>query len=214
MTMTMADSMTDKTPNHPTPVQVRRGRRMALLLFAVGFGPMILATIMYYTGWLNPSEQANQGSLIQPSVPVRQLNLVQGDGRPLAERFAPPTSQRQWLMIVAANRCGENCEALLYLSRQVNVALGKDANRVARAVYLAEVPEELESRLATDYDGIERLTAGDGRPAWPPGANPADAPLILLVDPLGNVMMQYTATHSGEDILKDLKRLLKLSQIG
>jgi len=38
--------------------------------------------------------------------------------------------------------------------------------------------------------------------------------LVFLVDPLGNIMMYYTPTHSGKDLLKDLQKLLKASQIG
>ena len=56
MTMTMANRISDQEQNEgPTPEQARRGRRTAFLLFALGFGPMIVATIMFYTGWLNPA---------------------------------------------------------------------------------------------------------------------------------------------------------------
>src|SRR5690554_8209372 len=73
MTTTTADNVTPGV--EPTPEQTRRGRRTALLLFAVGFGPMVLATIMFYTGWLNPAGHSNQGQLLQPVVPVQALNL-------------------------------------------------------------------------------------------------------------------------------------------
>ena len=53
MTMTMANRISDQEHNEgPTPEQVRRGRRTAFLLFALGFGPMIVATIMFYTRFL------------------------------------------------------------------------------------------------------------------------------------------------------------------
>ena len=66
--------MTSTTAEHstrddaPTPAQVRRGRRTALLLFALGFGPMILATVMFYTGWLNPDGYSNQGQAVGTTV--------------------------------------------------------------------------------------------------------------------------------------------------
>ena len=37
---------------------------------------------------------------------------------------------------------------------------------------------------------------------------------IYLVDPLGNGFMYYSATVNPLDILKDLKQVLKVSQIG
>ena len=41
----MTDTIAQQQEAEPTPDQVRRGRRTALLLFAIGFGPMILATV-------------------------------------------------------------------------------------------------------------------------------------------------------------------------
>lgn len=214
MTTTMAESMTDHDA-HPNPAQVRRGRRMALLLFAVGFGPMVLATVMFYTGWLNPSGHSNHGTLILPPQPVAELHLTGADGRPLAQRFGPQTANTQWLMVVVAGQCGGDCQDLLYLVRQVNIALGKNANRVGRAAYLGQLPVDLAERWDQDYRSIERLAVVDAeRPQWPENVDPAAAPAVLLIDPLGNVMMQYDSDNSGEDLLKDLKHLLKLSQIG
>jgi hypothetical protein len=37
---------------------------------------------------------------------------------------------------------------------------------------------------------------------------------VFVVDPLGNVMMRYGADATTKGIQKDLKRLLKVSQIG
>ncbi|MEP5981492.1 MAG: hypothetical protein ABJ273_09755, partial [Marinobacter alexandrii] len=74
MTTTMANQASDNN-NGPSPEQVRRGRRTAILLFAIGFGPMVFATIMFYTGWLNPAGHTNNGTLIQPVVSVQTLNL-------------------------------------------------------------------------------------------------------------------------------------------
>ncbi len=216
MTMTMADRMSNEEHSEgPTPEQVRRGRRTAFLLFALGFGPMIVATLMFYTGWLNPAGHTNNGVLIQPPVPVAQLNLQTTNGKPLAERFGPEHPDAQWLMLVSAGACGSSCEELLYLARQVNIALGKNANRVSRAATLGSIPADLQARWPEEYSSMERLVPASGRtPAWPEGINPAQTPRILLVDPFGNVMMHYGPEHTGKEMLEDLKHLLKLSQIG
>lgn len=210
MTTTMADEMT----SHPSPEQVRRGRRMALLLFAVGFGPMLLATIMYYTGWLNPAGHTNNGVLVQPLVPVSELHLVDASGQPLADRFGPGTDGT-WLLMVVAATCDSDCESLLYLTRQVHIALGKNADRVRSSAYLEQVPASLAGRWGQDYSALERLGhTGPLAPAWPAGVRPAEQPRVLVVDPFGNVMMYYGTEHSGKQMLNDLKHLLKLSQLG
>ncbi len=214
MTTTMANRASDDNDG-PTPDQVRRGRRTALLLFAIGFGPMVFATIMFYTGWLNPSGHSNNGTLIDPVVPVQALNLETQSGKPLADRFGPEQAEPQWLLLVASGDCNAACEELLYLARQVNIALGKNASRVARAAVLGSVPADLDARWQTDYRLMERLVPASGQtPAWPEGINPKSEPRILLVDPFGNLMMHYGTGHTGKELLKDLKHLLKISQIG
>lgn len=208
MTTITADSL-------PDPQQTRRGRRTALLLFAVGFGPMILATVMYFTGWLNPSGHTNEGNLVQPLVPVQALELQTADGLPFADRFSVGVEDPQWQMLVAAGTCTEQCEQLLYLARQVNIALGKNAPRVSRAAWLGAVPAESKTSLSQQYPAFEQLQVAPGQtPAWPVGLSPEQQPGIFLVDPFGNVMMHYSPDHTGKQILKDLKHLLKLSQVG
>lgn len=208
-----ADTRSDR--EEPDPEQVRRGRRTALLLFAAGFGPMILATLMYVTGWLNPAGHTNEGMLVQPLLPVEQLSLETAAGEPFSARFGAGQTDPQWYMLVVSEHCGSDCERLLYLSRQVNIALGKNAPRVSRTAWLGSLPGELESRWQAEYRLMERLQVSAGSlPAWPEGVNPAEQPGLLLVDPFGNVMMRYGPDHTGKQLLKDLKRLLKLSQVG
>lgn len=204
----------ENTPDGPTADQVRRGRRTAWLLFALGFGPMLVATIMFYTGWLNPEGHSNQGELIHPPIPVTELSLQGEDATPLAERFHPERDDRSWLLLVVAENCGSDCEKLLYLARQVNIALGKNANRVERAAWLGKVPDDLSGRWDDEYASMERLFRKDDAGTLPAGVSAQRQPEILLVDPLGNVMMKYSNEHTGKQMLKDLKHLLKLSQIG
>lgn len=214
--MTTAEPMDHNDPEEKvSPEQVRRGRRTAILLFALGFGPMIVATIMFYTGWLNPAGHSNNGELIQPPAPLAQMELDGANGKPLAERFGPEASDPEWMMMVVAQSCGADCEELLYRARQVNIALGKNANRVNRSAWLGSVSEDLSGRWDEEYRSMERLTVAEGKtPQWPPGIRPDQEPRILLVDPFGNVIMHFGVEHTGKEMLKDLKHLLKLSQIG
>lgn len=214
MTMTMANRIPDDSES-PTPEQVRRGRRTALLLFAVGFGPMLFATIMFYTGWLNPAGHTNNGTLIQPPVPVQTLSLETASGKPLEQRFGLDKADPQWMLMVVSGHCDSRCEELLYLARQVNIALGKNASRVSRAAALGSIPADLAGRWQQEYSLMERLSPATGTtPAWPAGVNPAREPRILLVDPMGNLMMHYGSGNTGKELLKDLKHLLKISQLG
>ncbi|WP_404366371.1 hypothetical protein [Marinobacter sp.] len=207
--------MADETEDQPSPERVRRGRRMVLLLFAIGFGPMILATVMYYTGWLNPAGHSNHGLLVSPPVPVSELKLEGPRGEALETRFGPQIKDPDWLLLIVAQNCGDECQQLLYLARQVNVALGKNADRLSRAAWVEQVPEDLAGSWNSEYPSMGRLKVRNGEsPDWPPGVDPGEAPEILVIDPFGNIMMRYTTEHSGKEMLEDLKHLLKLSQIG
>ncbi|MBS3805119.1 MAG: hypothetical protein KGY54_11255 [Oleiphilaceae bacterium] len=208
--------MAEYTNSQRSPEQVRRGRRMAVLLFFVGFGPIILATAMYYTGWFNPEGFANKGELIHPPVSVAALNLRDSEGEPVEDRFGPDIEDPEWVMLVTSpGLCAEECQQMLYLARQVNIALGKNANRVNRAAYLESIPSDLDEEMREEYPSMALLTtektAGS---AWPDAVAPDSKPRILLVDPFGNIMMRYNSEHTGKELIKDLKHLLKLSQIG
>ncbi|TGN39579.1 hypothetical protein E5Q11_12420 [Marinobacter confluentis] len=201
--------------NKMSPEQVRRGRRMALLLFAVGFGPMILATVMYYTGWLNPTGHSNHGELLQPPVQVAELQLNGADSQPLSDRFGPELEEPEWMLLVVADNCGTACEELLYRARQVNIALGKNANRVNRSAWVGSMSDDLAERWPEEYSSMERVSqASNTSAALPPGIDPAQQPRILVIDPFGNIIMHYGSEHTGKEMLNDLKHLLKLSQIG
>jgi hypothetical protein len=58
--------------------------------------------------------------------------------------------------------------------------------------------------LVAKYPGL-RLLSGSGSPL---------AAGIYIVDPLGNLVLHYPVDASGKSVLTDLKRLLKVSQIG
>ena len=162
--MTTAERMDQKDPDdNVSPEQVRRGRRTALLLFAIGFGPMIFATIMYYTGWLNPAGNSNNGELIQPPAPLAQMQLQGASGNPLVDRFGPDEPDAEWMMVVVSEQCASECEELLYLARQVNIALGKNANRVNRSAWLGTIPDDLSARWSDEYSSMERLSILEGR---------------------------------------------------
>lgn len=214
--MTKAESINHNDENDGlTPERVRRGRRMALLLFAVGFGPMILATVLYYTGWMNPTGHSNHGQLIQPPAQLAELQLQGADGSVLADRFGPQLENPEWMLMVVADNCGSTCEELLYRARQVNIALGKNAARVNRSAWLGNISDDLAGRWDNEYSSMEQLSIADGtEPSWPAGINPSRKPRILLVDPFGNIVMHYGSEHTGKQMLNDLKHLLKISQIG
>ena len=207
---------------------VRKNQLKLIGLFAIVFVPMATATSMYFGGWGVPAGSANKGELIWPPMSISDLKAVDSQDQPLSRHFsldepdAPALmSESQWVLLVTGNEaCNERCQQALYTVRQVNTALGKESERVSRVfassgelggtrdeitkqypkLSLANMHTDALSSFADGHiDAIESVTHD-----WN----------IWVVDPLGNVILRYEADRQGKDILKDMKRLLKLSNIG
>jgi cytochrome oxidase Cu insertion factor (SCO1/SenC/PrrC family) len=195
-----------------------RGLRSLVALAALFVVPVVAAVWLYYgvPGW-RPSGAANRGELVDPAVPLPALGFAGMDGKPLA---GDVLRGRWTLLLIGPARCGARCRDALYLTRQTRLALNKDADRVRR-VFLATGPCCAEAALAAEHpdlvvavptqaqlETLTRLIPGSG------AAPAADRARIYIVDPLGNLMMSYSADAPDKALLDDLKRLLRLSHIG
>lgn len=196
-----------------------RGRFMLLLLASLFFGPLLLASVWYGHAdrWPLPEQRANHGQLIAPPQPLAGLQLQDLQGRPLAG----DSWQGRWLLVYPGlPTCDAKCENLLYQTRQVRTALGKETERVQRIYLLAEVPRDpaqLEALRGLHPDLLVAVLASPETVAQFPEADATalwSGQQLYIVDPLGNLMMRYDATQEPKDILTDLKRLLRLSHIG
>lgn len=179
------------------PEAARRGRAKLLLLVAVFALPLALAGLAYWLDWA-PGTTANYGELVAPP-------------RPLA---GPPFDalRGKWVLVsFDAAACDAYCERKLYFMRQVRRAQGKDQDRVERLWVLTDDGRpRAEVLAAIEGTRLERGKAIATR--FPAGASHADH--IYVVDPLGNLMMRYPRDPDPSRMLKDLQRLLRLSQIG
>jgi cytochrome oxidase Cu insertion factor (SCO1/SenC/PrrC family) len=192
---------------------------MLLLLASLFFGPLLLASIWYGHAdrWPLPEQRANHGQLITPPHPLAGLQLQDLKGHPLAE----DSLQGRWTLVYPGlPTCDAECENLLYQTRQVRTALGKDTERVQRIYLLAEIPQDparLEALRGLHPDLLLAVLASPSTMTRFPDADPAQwwsGKQLYVVDPLGNLMMRYDADQDPKGLLADLKRLLRISQIG
>lgn len=192
------------------------GSRIRLVaVFIMFFGPVILAVVWYYGlgAAYAPRGGANHAPLVAPPVPLEAFANPVPDGG----EVGLDSLQGHWTVVHRLGEtCGEDCGTSLYNTRQTRMALGKDSHRVRR-VLLGRDAEKMRQVAAEhpDLDLLLRRAGGLGDQLAPvaedQGAGPDDA---LLVDPLGNVMMLIPASLDPSDLLKDLKKLLKLSRVG
>ena len=100
--------------------------------------------------------------------------------------------------------------------RQIWISLGREANRLQRLLLIADAEQKQElTEFLTAYPQTNVIVDADGQLLRQIEAvRHAAEPAIMLVDPLGNLMMSFPQSMDPRDILKDLKKLLKISQIG
>jgi len=181
--------------------------RAKLLLVAACFLAPIVASIAAYV-FFRPEPTANYGELILPPEAVTTRVLTREDGA--AFRFAD--LRERWVLLASDSpECTTACAAKLHSMRQVRVALGRDADRVAR-VLVVEAGGALQGE---GLDAREDLVVVRPPAATPMPPGPANDPAhVYLVDPRGNVMMRWPANPDFRRMLKDLQTLLRASQIG
>lgn len=169
--------------------------------------PMFAAWIAYF-GW-HPDKHKNYGSLLKVT-PLTQTEGTLADG----SLFSLDTMKGKWLMVyIHAASCNDACQKQLYYMRQSRLVLGKDQDRVARVWVLADRAQP-DPVLVRAHPGLMVW-----RPAHASFINQfpaarAGATHIYLVDPLGNLMMRFPENVDPKRLIKDMKLLLKASQIG
>ena len=197
----MGAAMNPPSMSEAKPSVNRRKGRMQLLLILLGvIGPMILATGMYKLNFWVPEGRSYHGELI-------------GNGQTRADIGVQAQEERWQILVTAPKDCSVDCQQLVYLARQIQIGLGRDAGRASHALAMAQpLSSEYDAKLTREYPQLQRYplsltefhkTAGDKA-----------VPQLWIIDPHGNLVLRYDPTVKGKDLLNDLRHLLKLSNIG
>jgi len=171
-----------------------------LLLALVFFGPLIVAIALYFGGGVKDA-QVNYGRLMEPPITLEAK-----------QHFDLGIRGRWTLLYVGQRTCEEECQNALVDIRQIRLATGREIDRIERVVW-TEVP--LESTILDEHPGLVALTPTSETASALQGAvAQLDATHIYIIDPIGNIILDYTANPDRKAFLKDLRKLLKLSRIG
>lgn len=178
----------------------RKGRLQLLLVLLVTLGPMILATGMYKLKFWVPDSRLYHGELIATGQTRADLG-VQAD-------------ETRWQMLVSApGRCEADCKQLVYLARQIQIGLGREASRASHALSSAQpLGADYMGKLRREYPQLQQYPLDLA--AYRKAAPGVDVPQLWIIDPHGNLVLRYGAQVNGKDVLNDLRHLLKLSNIG
>lgn len=190
-----------------------------LLVFLCSLAPIVAAFVVYMNPQWWPADSSNYGTLVTPQRPMpaaNELKLTTLDGKP----FDLQSLKGKWLLVAADGAaCPESCARKLYIARNSHASQGKNVDRLSRVWFItddAPVPEKvLEAykgtiMLRVNPDQLARYLLARDTAAGQPGLQDP----IWVIDPLGNLMMQYPAEADGVKVRKDISKLVYNSRIG
>lgn len=160
-------------------------KKPLIAMFMLFLLPIIIAKLVLINGWYSGAE-TNAGKLISPTIKIDESPNV------WVMLFNPPA------------KCQKICQQSLWQIQQIHTLLSSEGPRVQ--------PYLTHDRATKSYPTIKVSQALDTK---------LTTNTLYLVDPQGNLFMQYQFPANKEEaisisagVLKDVKRLLKISKIG
>lgn len=200
--------------------QRARSRKTIFVIAALFITPMIIAWVLYNSvdDWGSRATK-NHGELVRPAKPLTAFDLQRQDGG----KFDLEDMKHIWTVVYIGNQsCDQTCADILYKTRQSRLAQGKEISRVQRLFVLNKIKLSPAEKTTIENSHPDLIVAnGDDnqlarfmRQFAIDGKDVAVAQRVYIVDPLGNLMMSYEPDFEGPGLIKDLQRLLRISQIG
>ena len=184
-----------------------------LWLLMLTFAIPIIAAYLYFFLVENPTTK-NNGELIVPVIDIEKLSLTDKSGTKLSRKELTAT----WRMMYFVNNdCDKVCVQELYHMRQINVALGKNADRFKyMIVHLGTMSSTFTELVRKEHPNALHAYANihNVKSIFAKNSPELFSDAIFIMDPIGNIMMKFSPEISPNLILKDLNLLLKVSRIG
>lgn len=187
---------------------------MLWLLILTFIAPIGAAYWLYNIG--GTEQTVNRGEFVKTGVQLMDLNLLTMDGKKVTEDDV----YGHWhMMYFIGADCEGECEETVYTMRQIRTTFHKESPRITNVLihFEKDLNGQFKEKIKTHYANFERYFAQreDFNRALGYEENElTDKNIIFVVDPIGNVILKYTKDKTAKDIMHDIKRLLKASQIG
>lgn len=189
------------------------------ILILVIFGMSVIPFMIAWGLKENPqllNGQTNKGQLITPPLTTEHGDLSGFD------RFSTDNMSElsgHWLLvnIIPNSDCNEACIEAIHKTKQLRLMLNKELTRTRRvALVLKNVAPETADKWWQDDPTLLRIKVSDALIKKMTEIKQGTIPdgMLLLMDPLGNLMMQYEPGFNPYDVKSDLMHLLRISQIG
>ncbi|GAB4393384.1 MAG: hypothetical protein Tsb005_11450 [Gammaproteobacteria bacterium] len=175
------------------------------ILAIIFIAPVLMAIVFYH--YRIPQNTINHGALLKPPVAFTDMRLASSNTVDSEVDLHP--FKQHWIMFYVhqAATCQERCVQNLYKMRQIRLATGQD--QLAIINILGNLSSDLDTNfqqlMKRSYPNIHYLHIVQ----LPPRITPNH---LYVIDPYGNIILQYAADADPKHILHDFKRLLKVAQ--
>lgn len=198
----------------------QRSRTPLVLIFLLSLAPVLAAVLVYFNPDWRPAGSVAYGTLVNPQRPVPNVTalLLQTlDGK----SFDLASLKGKWVLVTAdGGACPDECARKLFILRNSHASQGKEVERIARIWFItddAQVPEKVLDaykgtimvRVKPDF-AAKYLLADDTAVTDPAQV----AKYMWIIDPLGNLILQYPEDSDPVKIRDEITKLLKNSRIG
>ncbi|MGR9013045.1 MAG: hypothetical protein ACU83U_05315 [Gammaproteobacteria bacterium] len=124
-----------------------------------------------------------------------------------------------WLLVnvIPNGECNELCLESIHKTKQLRLMLNKELTRTRRIVMLLkDVAPEVANKWWENDPTLLRVKVNGAVTSKIAAIRKGNIPdgMLLLMDPLGNLMMQYEPGFDPYNVKSDLMHLLRISQIG
>ena len=192
-----------------------KNRIVLLVIFGMSVIPFLI--VLFFGGKATFIKgRINNGELITPAVATELTDFI-GIDQFSADNRKELRGHWVILNIVSKKTCGQPCLDAIYKTKQLHLMMNKDITRVRRAVLFTETvdsgsvntwlrEDRVLLRLKPSESLLKKLkaiTRGEIKDG-----------MLFLLDPLGNLMMQYQPGFDPYKVKSDLMHLLRVSQIG
>lgn len=179
--------------------------RVKLLLLIGMFILPVAASYLAYYVW-QPTARKNYGELIkQVEVDLKGAGLN-------SQGVDTASLKGKWVLVyVGGGACPKTCQDLLYFMRQTRTAQGKDMDRIDR-LWLLTDDTMPANELQQMHTGLHYLKSSVSPTTQFVGSE--TGAYVYMIDPLGHLMMRWPQNPDPRRMIKDIKQLLKASQIG
>ena len=182
--------------------------RLALVGIALMFFVPIFVSwyLVFFSDYKDGIKTVNNGVLISPIINLSNLDMKSFSDDKIYSQ------DRTWILAFLIKQdCNKLCQENLYQIRQIRLAIGKDQDKLERLVL---------SKASLDWDNYKKEYPGQkyidssminfvGIVSAFKSNLELKSDSIYLIDPYGNLMMQYKNGTELTGIIKDIERLIR-----